>query len=205
VGTPDGEVLAEPVVLTVGPWATRLLPDLADIVKVATLSLIWFIPRHIEMFAPGRFPGFMRDLHDVHAFGIPSLDGYSVATALSGNGFKFAPVWGETLADLAAKGEATFTNDAFTIDAYRALVGLGPAESPLSGVGQGLGLSVLLDPALAGYAGSPGEFGWGGAASTVFWVDPALELVVVFMTQALPAAALPIRSKLHQLVMRALA
>jgi CubicO group peptidase (beta-lactamase class C family) len=50
------------------------------------------------------------------------------------------------------------------------------AESPLSGVGQGLGLSVLLDPALAGYPGSPGEFGWGGAASTVFWADPALDL-----------------------------
>jgi CubicO group peptidase (beta-lactamase class C family) len=79
------------------------------------------------------------------------------------------------------------------------------AESPLSGVGQGLGLSVLLDPALAGYPGSPGEFGWGGAASTVFWVDQALELVVIFMTQALPAAALPIRGKLHELVTRALA
>ena len=79
------------------------------------------------------------------------------------------------------------------------------AESPLSGVGQGLGLSVLLDPALAGYPGSPGEFGWGGAASTVFWVDQARELVVVFMTQALPAAALPIRGKLHELVTQALA
>jgi CubicO group peptidase (beta-lactamase class C family) len=79
------------------------------------------------------------------------------------------------------------------------------AESPLSGVGQGLGLSVLLDPALAGYPGSPGEFGWGGAASTVFWADPALDLLVVFMTQALPAAALPIRGKLHELVTRALA
>jgi len=79
------------------------------------------------------------------------------------------------------------------------------AESPLSGVGQGLGLSVLLDPVLAGYPGSPGEFGWGGAASTVFWVDPALELEAVFMTQAFPAAALPIRGELHRLVMRALA
>jgi CubicO group peptidase (beta-lactamase class C family) len=79
------------------------------------------------------------------------------------------------------------------------------AESPLSGVGQGLGLSVLLDPALAGYPGTPGEFGWGGAASTVFWADPARDLVVVFMTQALPASALPIRGKLHQLVTRALA
>jgi CubicO group peptidase (beta-lactamase class C family) len=79
------------------------------------------------------------------------------------------------------------------------------AESPLSGVGQGLGVSVLADPALAGYPGSPGEFGWGGAASTVFWVDSALDLIVVFMTQALPAAALPIRGRLHELVTQALA
>ncbi len=45
-----------------------------------------------------------------------------------------------------------------------------------------------------------GEFGWGGAASTVFWVDPELEMVVVFMTQVLPSVALPIRGLLHQLV-----
>jgi hypothetical protein len=38
----------------------------------------------------------------------------------------------------------------------------------------------------------------------VFWVDPALDLLVVFMTQALPSSALPIRSKLHQLVQQAI-
>jgi CubicO group peptidase (beta-lactamase class C family) len=78
------------------------------------------------------------------------------------------------------------------------------AESPLAGVGQGLGMSVVLDPVRAGYLTSAGEFGWGGAASTVFWADPALDLVVVFMTQALPSAALPIRGKLHQLVHQAI-
>ena len=78
------------------------------------------------------------------------------------------------------------------------------AESPLPGVGQGLGLSVVLDPVRAGYLTSPGEAGWGGAASTVFWADPAQDLVVVFMTQVLPSAALPIRAKLHQLVHQAL-
>jgi CubicO group peptidase (beta-lactamase class C family) len=77
------------------------------------------------------------------------------------------------------------------------------AESPLAGVGQGLGMSVVLDPVRAGFLTSPGEFGWGGAASTVFWVDPELELVVVLMTQVLPAVALPIRNLLHQLVHQA--
>ena len=78
------------------------------------------------------------------------------------------------------------------------------AESPLGGVGQGLGVSVVLDPVRAGYPTSAGEAGWGGAASTVFWVDPAQDLVVVFMTQALPSAGLPIRGKLHQLVHQAI-
>lgn len=77
------------------------------------------------------------------------------------------------------------------------------AGSPLVGVGQGLGVSVVLDPIRAAYASSAGEVSWGGAASTVFWVDSALELVVVFMTQVLPAAALPIRNMLHQLVHQA--
>jgi CubicO group peptidase (beta-lactamase class C family) len=78
------------------------------------------------------------------------------------------------------------------------------AESPLGGVGQGLGVSVVLDPVRAGYLTSPGEAGWGGAASTVFWADPAQDLLVVFMTQALPSAGLPIRGKLHQLVHQAI-
>ena len=78
------------------------------------------------------------------------------------------------------------------------------AESPLRGIGQGLGVSVVLDPVRAGYPASPGEVGWGGAASTVFWADPAQGLLVVFMTQVLPSTALPIRNKLHRLVHQAL-
>ncbi len=73
-------------------------------------------------------------------------------------------------------------------------------ESPTAGVGQGLGVSVVLDPIRSRVPSGVGEFGWGGAASTVFWVDPELEMVVVFMTQVLPSVALPIRGLLHQLV-----
>jgi CubicO group peptidase (beta-lactamase class C family) len=76
-------------------------------------------------------------------------------------------------------------------------------ELPLAGVGQGFGMSVVIDPGRAGIRTTAGEFGWGGAASTVFWVDPQLELVVVFMTQVLPAPALPIREALHHLVRQA--
>ncbi|WP_240746776.1 serine hydrolase domain-containing protein [Cryptosporangium phraense] len=78
------------------------------------------------------------------------------------------------------------------------------AETSFAGVGFGLGVSVLLDPITTRTLGSAGEFGWGGAASTAFWVDPAEELVVVFLTQLLPSSTYPIRSQLRQLVYSAL-
>jgi CubicO group peptidase (beta-lactamase class C family) len=78
------------------------------------------------------------------------------------------------------------------------------AETTLDGVGYGLGVSVLLDPVANKVPGSLGELAWGGAASTVFWVDPAEELVVVFLTQLLPSSTHPLRSQLRQLVYQAL-
>ena len=46
------------------------------------------------------------------------------------------------------------------------------AESPLDGVGFGLGFAVNLDPVATHTLGSVGEFNWGGAASTAFWGRP---------------------------------
>ena len=48
------------------------------------------------------------------------------------------------------------------------------------------------------------SYGWGGAASTTFWVDPAEEITALFMTQLLPSSTHPIRSQLKQLVYQAL-
>ncbi|WP_308123588.1 serine hydrolase domain-containing protein [Modestobacter marinus] len=78
------------------------------------------------------------------------------------------------------------------------------AETPLRGVGFGLGFSMVLDPVRYGSVSSAGEYGWGGAASTAFWIDPVEELTVGFYTQLLPSSALPIRSHLRQLVNQAL-
>lgn len=78
------------------------------------------------------------------------------------------------------------------------------AETPFTGVGFGLGFSVTLDP-LAGHSmSSPGEYGWGGAASTAFWVDPVEDITAIFMTQLLPSSTYPLRSQLRQLVYSAL-
>jgi CubicO group peptidase (beta-lactamase class C family) len=78
------------------------------------------------------------------------------------------------------------------------------AETPLRGVGFGLGFSMVIDPVRYGVLASQGEYGWGGAASTAFYVDPVEDLTVSFYTQLLPSSALPIRNYLRQLVNQAL-
>ena len=77
------------------------------------------------------------------------------------------------------------------------------AESPAHGVGFGLGFAVVLDPAAGKTVCSEGEFAWGGAANTAFWIDPAEQLTVCFYTQLLPTSAHRIRSQLRQLVYQA--
>jgi CubicO group peptidase (beta-lactamase class C family) len=78
------------------------------------------------------------------------------------------------------------------------------AETTFDGVGFGLGFSVLLDPVAYRSPGSVGEFGWGGAASTAFSIDPVEDLTVAFYTQLLPSSTYPIRTQLRQLVTQAI-
>lgn len=78
------------------------------------------------------------------------------------------------------------------------------SETTYEGIGFGLGFSVMLDPARAQVVGSPGEFAWGGAASTLFWIDPVEELIVIGMTQLMPSSAYPVRSEMKVLVSGAL-
>ena len=80
----------------------------------------------------------------------------------------------------------------------------GFGETEFGGVGFGLGFAVGKGPAATASAGSAGEYYWGGAASTAFWVDPTEDLAVVFMTQLLPSAAYPFRSQLRALVYQAI-
>ena len=78
------------------------------------------------------------------------------------------------------------------------------SESSYSGIGFGLGFSVTLDPAKAQILGSPGEYAWGGAASTAFWIDPAEDMAVVLLTQLLPSSTYPIRRELRVLTYQAI-
>ncbi len=78
------------------------------------------------------------------------------------------------------------------------------AETTLDGIGFGLGFSVTLDPVVNKVLASAGEYGWGGAASTVFWVDPAEAITVLLFTQLFPSSTHPLRPQLRQLVYQAL-
>jgi CubicO group peptidase (beta-lactamase class C family) len=78
------------------------------------------------------------------------------------------------------------------------------AETTFDGIGFGLGFSVLDSPVSNKVLGSRGEFAWGGAASTAFWVDPVEDITALFFTQLLPSSTHPIRSQLRQLVYQAL-
>jgi CubicO group peptidase (beta-lactamase class C family) len=78
------------------------------------------------------------------------------------------------------------------------------AETPLRGVGFGLGFSMVIDPTRYGVVASPGDYSWGGAASTAFYVDPVEDVTVSFYTQLLPSSTLPIRNYLRALVNQAL-
>ena len=60
----------------------------------------------------------------------------------------------------------------------------GPAYSPGPGYGFGLGFAVRQDTGVAALTGSAGDYNWGGAYGTGFWVDPKEELTVIFMAQA---------------------
>jgi CubicO group peptidase (beta-lactamase class C family) len=81
----------------------------------------------------------------------------------------------------------------------------GYGEVEFAGMGFGLTVAVAQDPAKTGVVGSRGEFMWGGAASTIFWVDPAEELTVVFMTQFLPSGTFNFRGQLKSIIYGALA
>jgi len=72
------------------------------------------------------------------------------------------------------------------------------------GQGFGLGFYVIEEVGTRGVPGTAGEFGWGGAYHSTYWVDPAEELVVVYLTQLIPAGRIDDHSKLRTLVYQAL-
>jgi CubicO group peptidase (beta-lactamase class C family) len=57
---------------------------------------------------------------------------------------------------------------------------------------------------MAGVIGSAGEYSWGGAASTAFWIDPIEDLIVIFLTQFMPEGTFNFRGQLKAMIYPAL-
>ena len=70
----------------------------------------------------------------------------------------------------------------------------------LEGVGFGLTVGTIMNPGVAGTFSSEGEFFWGGAASTIFWVDRKNNVTATMMTQFMPSDKYPIREELKTLL-----
>ena len=77
------------------------------------------------------------------------------------------------------------------------------SETAYEGVGFGLGFAMTLGEVEAGTLGE-GDYYWGGAASTIFWVDPKEDLVAIFMTQLMPSATFNFRGQLKNIIYSAI-
>jgi CubicO group peptidase (beta-lactamase class C family) len=77
------------------------------------------------------------------------------------------------------------------------------AEYGSAGVGFGLGFASTIDQIATG-ALTRGDFYWGGAASTAFWVDAIEDMWVIFMTQLMPSVSFDFRGQLRSLVYSAI-
>lgn len=129
--------------------------------------------------------GLLSTMHDYHRFCSALLNGGELDGERIIGPRTIAYMTQNHLAtggDLASMGQPTFS------------------ESNFEGIGFGLGFSVVLDSSRAAVIGSPGAFAWGGAASTLFWIDPTEQLIVVGMTQLMPSSAYPIRDELKPMV-----
>jgi CubicO group peptidase (beta-lactamase class C family) len=77
------------------------------------------------------------------------------------------------------------------------------SETANEGVGFGLGFASTMGQVETGQLGV-GDYYWGGAASTIFWVDPKEDLSVVFMTQLMPSGTFNFRGQLKSLIYSAI-
>ena len=90
-----------------------------------------------------------------------------------------------------------------TSDHMGSVVTPGPLYLPGPGFGFGLGFAVRKDAGVSPYAGSVGEYNWGGAGGTYFWVDPKENMFVVFAMQS-PRNRTAVRQVLRDMVYSAI-
>lgn len=97
-----------------------------------------------------------------------------------------------------------------TVDLMRAnhlpdeLIPFAVGNDPLAGYGFGLGVRVLMDVPASSAPGSVGNYGWGGAASTNYWIDPEEDMLGIFMTQFMPSGFYPVEREFRLAAYQAL-
>ncbi|WP_026091488.1 serine hydrolase domain-containing protein [Blastomonas sp. AAP53] len=74
------------------------------------------------------------------------------------------------------------------------------SEAENAGAGFGLGFATTIDNAATAVPGSNGDFYWGGMFSTAFFVDPAEDIIMIFMTQLMPSSTYPIRREIKTML-----
>jgi CubicO group peptidase (beta-lactamase class C family) len=139
--------------------------------------------RIAEPFANDRSLGVDAEFNDPRVVGKwESGGGGMVSTAIDYARFAQMLLNGGTLGGKRVLGPKTIAY--MTTDHLGGPITPGPYYLPGPGFGFGLGFAVRKDAGVSPYAGSVGEFNWGGAGGTYFWADPREALFVVFMMQS---------------------
>jgi len=159
--------------------------------------------RIVEPFANDRSIGVNANFNDPRvAQAWESGGGGMVGTTMDYARFAQMLLNGGTLDGKRILGPKTVAY--MTADHLGASITPGPLYLPGAGFGFGLGFAVRKDAGVSPFIGSVGEFNWGGAGGTYFWVDPKEDLFVVFMMQS-PKQRVPYRAVLKEMVYAAIA
>lgn len=146
--------------------------DVKDMSFLNPPSVQELIPSDVEEMYPSTNPDYSRGGHGLFS----TLDDY----------FKFATM---LLTGRSSEGKIILSRKMLEMMKSNRIpesqLPLRIGLSPLPGYGWGLGVRIMMDPGSALALTGKGEFGWAGAASTYFWVDPNEEMVGVFMSQYL--------------------
>jgi CubicO group peptidase (beta-lactamase class C family) len=139
--------------------------------------------RIAEPFPDDRSIGVDAEFNDPRvAQAAESGGGGMVGTALDYARFLQMLLNGGTLDGKRILGPKTIAY--MTSDHLGTAIEQGPLYLPGPGFGFGLGFAVRKDAGVSPFAGSVGEYNWGGAGGTYFWVDPKEDMLVVFMMQS---------------------
>ena len=158
--------------------------------------------RIVEPFASDRSIGVNADFNDPRvAQKWESGGGGMVSTAIDYARFCQMLLNGGTLDGKRILGPKTVAY--MTSDHLGSVIATTPLYLPGPGFGFGLGFAVRTAAGVSPYAGSVGEYNWGGAGGTYFWVDPKEDLFVVFMMQS-PKQRVPYRGLLKDMIYAAI-